>query len=386
MKLPGRAHQAWLRNRKAIQAIAEPTGRGGRILLGGGTILGARWGHRESIDIDVLLPDRNELNDAHPGQFNDLATATGGTVEGKWRDRIKVKIGTTTLDVCAMQPELPGLERPTDIEEHTETVLANAQILREKLNRTQRHLARDAFDLITAATLDPKALQQAVNALDETETRTVTRNLNDGNDTMAIDAREVLTISKGFETDLNQLGHNAAAAVHENRYTRVQILIEPEMVVIKRQTSKGNQPPERYRSEDIANALIESGIGAYLNANHGTHETIIAHGIAELVTNGRRGTILDTAKTNPAKEIRDAAEKMLAREEQALLQAPAGKPVQVASRHTSDPAGSWKTRLKELGIENKRENPRKPPSPAAGAAEAAEKRRQQQRNKPQRDR
>lgn len=227
MKLQERTHQAWLKHRKAIQAIAEPTGRGGRILLGGGTILGARWGHRESIDIDVLLPDRNELTDAHPGQFHDLETATGGKVEGKWRDRIKVNVGETTLDVCAMQPELPGLERPTEIEQQTETVLANAQILRGKLNRSQTHLARDAFDLITAARLDPRALQHAINALDETETRVVTRNLNDGNETMARDAPEALSISKGFETDLNQPGHNAAATVQENRHTRMQILLEP---------------------------------------------------------------------------------------------------------------------------------------------------------------
>ena len=204
MKLQETARQAWLKHRKAIEAIAKPTGRGGRILLGGGTILGARWGHRKSIDIDVLLPDRNELGDAHPGQFNDLEIATGGKVKGKWRDRIKVNVGETTLDVCAMQPELPGLERPTDIEQSTETVLASAQILRGKLNRSHRHLARDAFDLITAARVDPRALQHAINALDETETRVVTRNLNDGNDTMARDTPEALSISKGFETDLDR--------------------------------------------------------------------------------------------------------------------------------------------------------------------------------------
>ena len=384
MKLQETAHQAWLKHRKAIEAIAKPTGRGGRILLGGGTIRGARWGHRKSIDIDVLLPDRNELSDAHPGQFNDLEIATGGKIKGKWHDRIKVNVGETTLDVCAMQPELPGLERPTDIEQSTETVLASAQILRGKLNRSHRHLARDAFDLITAARVDPRALQHAINALDETETRVVTRNLNDGNDTMARDAPEALSISKGFETDLDRLGYNAAATTHENRYTRVQILLEPGTVVIKRQTSKGNQPPESYESDGIAEALIESGIGAYLNANHGTHETIMAQGIAELIANGRRGAILDTARANPVEKIRNAAERMLAREEQALLEAPpTGKPAQVPSRPRSEP-GAWKTKLKEeLRIEDEPDDPPEPPSPAAGTAEAA-KQREQQRNKPQR--
>jgi hypothetical protein len=147
MKLPEHARQAWLKHRRAIQAVANPSGRGGRILLGGGTILGARWEHRQSVDIDVLLPDRNELTDAHPGRVNDLEAATGGKIRGTWRDRVLVNVDRTTLDVSAMEPELPGLERPAKIiAEHTETVLASAQILRGKLNRSSRHLARDAFD------------------------------------------------------------------------------------------------------------------------------------------------------------------------------------------------------------------------------------------------
>ena len=113
-------------------------------------------------------------------------------------------------------------------------------------------------------------------------------------------------------------------------------------------------------------------------------EGIMAQGIAELIANGRRGAILDTARANPVEKIRNAAERMLAREEQALLEAPpTGKPAQVPSRPRSEP-GAWKTKLKEeLRIEDEPDDPPEPPSPAAGTAEAA-KQREQQRNKPQR--
>ena len=52
-------------HRQTLKRIAgyEP---GGRLLLGGGTILSARWGHRLSEDIDILLPDREAIRDIHP--------------------------------------------------------------------------------------------------------------------------------------------------------------------------------------------------------------------------------------------------------------------------------------------------------------------------------
>ena len=88
LNLPEPVRHAWRQHRKTLHRIAE-YGSGGRLLIGGGTILAARWGHRLSEDIDVLLPDRDAVRDTHPGKRNDLAKATGGTVEGSWSDRIK---------------------------------------------------------------------------------------------------------------------------------------------------------------------------------------------------------------------------------------------------------------------------------------------------------
>lgn len=47
-------------------------------MLGGGSVLAARWRHRESTDIDILLPDRDNVADAGKGGPLDLAAATGG--------------------------------------------------------------------------------------------------------------------------------------------------------------------------------------------------------------------------------------------------------------------------------------------------------------------
>ena len=236
MNLPEPVRHAWRQHRNTLHRIAE-YGSGGRLLIGGGTILAARWGHRLSEDIDVLLPDRDAVRDTHPGKRNDLAKATGGTVEGSWSDRIKVRVEHGLLDVCAMRPELTGLEKKAPIEDETVTVLSTAQILRGKLNRSHQGLARDAFDLIAAAKADPKALQHAVNALDKSETDVIRANLEDANDDIADAAEDALMgIGRGFERDTSRLGLDAAQAVDNSRYKRVRIALDGDKLTIERWT------------------------------------------------------------------------------------------------------------------------------------------------------
>ena len=63
MELPEPASTLWKRHREAVEQLATGPGEKNRVLLGGGTILAARWQHRRSTDIDVLLPERESLND-----------------------------------------------------------------------------------------------------------------------------------------------------------------------------------------------------------------------------------------------------------------------------------------------------------------------------------
>ncbi len=141
-------------------------------MLTGGTVLNARWNHRESIDIDILLPDRDDVTELWPEKRLDLQSTTGGEILRKTRFRITAEVPQGILDISAMQPELTGSEQKTDIEGHIETVLTSAQIIRGKLNRIKDALPRDAFDLITAAKAEPIALEIAVNALSPDQRKT----------------------------------------------------------------------------------------------------------------------------------------------------------------------------------------------------------------------
>ena len=350
MNLPEPVRHAWRQHRNTLHRIAE-YGSGGRLLIGGGTILAARWGHRLSEDIDVLLPDRDAVRDTHPGKRNDLAKATGGTVQGSWKDRIRVRVKHGLLDVRATRPELRGLEKNASIEDETVTVLRTAQILRGKLKRSHQGLARDAFDLIAAAKADPKALQHAVNALDKSETDVVRANLEDANDDIADIAEDALMgTGREFERDTSRLGLDAAQAVDNSRYERVRIALDGDKLTIERWAAKRKERPETHTADQVANALLESGIGEYLKANHELHETMAGQGIAELQRQRRQGPIFDSAsRTRPAARIEEAAEAAMKREEKALaerkparaggdpgIEAPASRPAPMGNHGASN--------------------------------------------------
>lgn len=307
MTLPEPARSAWLQHRDTIKRLSGEGNQPGHLMLGGGTILAARWKHRLSTDIDVLLPDRETLNDALPNGPNDLAAATGGQIDEVWRDRIKVRLDAGMLDVCAMKPQLPGLEEEEQIEGRTETILSSAQILRGKLYRTHRGIVRDAFDLTTAAKAEPRALQLAVNALTKRETLTVCKNLMSANERMAAEAEEALYgVAKEYQTDLGRLGHTAAMSVLEHRYTHVLISTEQESISIETQTKGGSTHTTSYTDEDSRHALTMSGINWYLSANTTVPKHVAADALDELRKRKWSVVVLDSRDSKPTDRLRDA--------------------------------------------------------------------------------
>ena len=78
MKLHEPAANLWKKHHEAVRRISNAPGGESRLLIGGGSVLAAEWGHRKSMDIDVLLPEREGMQDAGQGGPVDLAAATGG--------------------------------------------------------------------------------------------------------------------------------------------------------------------------------------------------------------------------------------------------------------------------------------------------------------------
>ena len=82
LTLPGPAGELWAAKREVLHSLpAETLARPIRPHLGGGTVLSARWGHRLSADVDVLLPGRETLIDLLWDDERNLARRLGGELE-----------------------------------------------------------------------------------------------------------------------------------------------------------------------------------------------------------------------------------------------------------------------------------------------------------------
>ena len=306
MTLPEPARTLWLLYGAALQAVANAHGTEGRLMLGGGTVLAARWKHRNSNDIDLLLPDRENLKDTGPGGQRDLARATGGEYEEIAPTQVKIAFENGKLDLAAIEPLLPGLEKKTNVDGRDVTVLANAQILRGKFFRTDKAVTRDAFDIAVASEADPRSLRIAVNSLTDRETRFISHNLLTSNDAMVKEAAEggLTEVPPEYQKYLDDVGVAAADAVWGHRYTHVQVLATERGIRIETRT-EANATPRQEDHDDVdgATALRDSGIGAYLKVNSGQEPRELAWTLDDVREKRWKGTVFNSYDNDPAKRL-----------------------------------------------------------------------------------
>ncbi len=299
MKLRGSAALTWRKHRAALHALADDEAERSDLVLGGGSILNARWHHRESIDIDMLLPGRRNANALRRGGRLDLAAAVGGTTVREKENRVTVRTREGVLDVTTMKPEFPGWERHVEVEGQTEAVLTTAQILRGKLNRIRTGLPRDAFDLITAARAEPLALEIAVNSLSAQQRVTAKEHLKNANTDIANRAAEALVgVPDHYRTPRETMGSDAARTLHDHEYQRVQIHRTRDGIVVLTFPRHGT-PRALEHGHDIGAAMKETGIGEYLDANGTVSSYEVEKALNKLARGGETGLVLDTGGSDP---------------------------------------------------------------------------------------
>ena len=105
LTLPEPAAGLWAAKRSIVHAIPpEMFGRNIPPHLGGGTILAARWKHRISTDIDVLLPGRNTLIDLLQENDRNIVNQLGGTPEAVAGGRVKIAFENGYLHISTFRP------------------------------------------------------------------------------------------------------------------------------------------------------------------------------------------------------------------------------------------------------------------------------------------
>ena len=114
LTLPEPAAGLWAAKRSIVHAIPpEMFGRSIPPHLGGGTILAARWKHRISTDIDVLLPGRNTLIDLLQDNDRNIINQLGGTPEAVAGGRVKIAFENGFLDISTFRPDPPPTATPS---------------------------------------------------------------------------------------------------------------------------------------------------------------------------------------------------------------------------------------------------------------------------------
>ena len=179
LRWPVAAGELWRRYGGTIRAHLDglpPTARqgGSAWAVGGGTILAARWRHRQSFDIDISVT-RTIPGGGTRAVVHDLA---GALVESGMRLKPEEVEGLPQLEVPepnAYGGEAAGIDiwtradepaRGTTIEQldgEPVPTLTSADILAGKLRREGAQLVRDAYDIAHGYAADPVAVEIAVN-------------------------------------------------------------------------------------------------------------------------------------------------------------------------------------------------------------------------------
>ena len=163
LQLPEPAGTLWTRIREPLKRALGSRGAPTELKLGGWTVLAARWEHRRSHDIDIVVPEKTNLW-THGAALDDAMTALGADKYGyspkhkQYRAAFTEGSTRQTLEIWPNDPEPRGAERTAEVDGGNEIVLATAQILKGKLERGEDALARDVIDVITAERLDPASL------------------------------------------------------------------------------------------------------------------------------------------------------------------------------------------------------------------------------------
>lgn len=280
MELPERAASVWREIEPLIsRARAELPSERQRLSVGGGTVLAARWGHRLSHDIDLFVDRETEAN-ALVAPWSDWAGAEieriGGRLEarGPSPDRhLRVsfpnhpKLKECGVDITRLEAEPPGREKAGTIGTTEVLVLDTAQILRGKLERAERSLVRDVFDVATAARLDPGALSIAANCCTHQYIEVVAAMWHLGRKTLAEDARRNLDgVEPRYAIVPEELAANGAAALRDALYERVEAYQVRGGVGIIATTRRGWRNEFTLRGERLEAGIRGTGIGKYLQA------------------------------------------------------------------------------------------------------------------------
>lgn len=258
LTLPEPASRLWRAARDVVSTLLPPE-RGWRRCFGGGTILAAQWGHRKSTDIDMIMKGSTSLH----GIAEPLARGMGGVVSIDSDERIVIVKGDGKLDVSMAEIRPAEGQKTATIDDVAETVLSTTQIMRGKLTRTVPGPVRDAYDMIAAAQIDKNSagsLAAAYNMLSTTNKLLVEASLRSADDALKEEALTSLWLTEESRVDWDVIGTTTARVLEGMRLRDVEIELQGDVVVTRRNTRGGLTVEDRSDVERAPALWTRTGV------------------------------------------------------------------------------------------------------------------------------
>lgn len=264
--------------------------------IGGGTVLAARWRHRESRDVDLLVHPRTETRllrpDAAPELHRRLAAA--GARKIRFGRFSQVLFEESRLDMLAAEPQPRVGHQPAIVDGKEATVLASSQILTGKFgNRSLNPPVRDLYDLAVAATAAPRALATAVNALagDDVRWRLVSWEME--REKFAEEASlELHGVPPRYEAIRADPAGHTRRAVMAAVYRRVRLRARGGVAVVETETGLGRETRTYDQPDDLEERFEADGINAVLAAA-GIDPERVRREAAAAMRNGESADVLE---------------------------------------------------------------------------------------------
>ena len=270
LTLPQPARALWAAKRDVLHAVTALAGAP-RIPphLGGGTALAARWGHRVSVDIDVVFPGRGTLVDLLQDDAHNILEPLRGESRIIDGQRVEIAFPEGSLDLAAIEPTPALGHAEAVVDGRPEMVLSSAQILSGKLERADGLHVRDVFDIVTAAKTDPAALATAVSMRHESRTSAIAWAWSAAEARLraAYADEDRLRVAGEYRVAPSELVSAAVNAIRSHRYRRLEVSLDGDALTIMKTIESGRLAPEVYDRQDPASAMAASGVAEHLNLN-----------------------------------------------------------------------------------------------------------------------
>ncbi len=243
--------------------------RGGWI-IGGGTILAARWRHRDSRDIDLLVHPRTETRFLQPAAAPELhrRLEAAGARKISFGRFSQILFAESKIEMLAAEPQPRIGHRRALVDGREATTLTSSQILTGKFaNRSLNPPVRDLYDFAVAGKSAPRALMMAVNALAGNEIRWRLVSWEMEREKFAEEGPlELHGVPLQYEAIRADPTRYASQAVMAAVYQHVRLHVRNGEAVVETRAQLARETRTCDRPDDLANWFEQDGINALLSA------------------------------------------------------------------------------------------------------------------------